>query len=386
MIETERERSSGSALVRPWTRWLPALIVPALIATGALVNASRAGASVDLPDKSAEQVLAMIGESAVDAMSGTLEQVSDLGLPALPTDGASSGTNSGTASGAGMALELLTGSHTARVYLDGPTRSRVQVLDTLAERDAIRNDREIWLYSSAENAATHLVLPVSATAAEPGEPAAPEPTTPGGVETPAELAAKLLTSMDASTRVAVGTDALVAGRPAYELTLTPRTTGTLVGSVSIAVDSETGLPLGVTIMARGQSEPAFRVAFTQLSLQTPPTERFDFVPPPGATVTEQQMPSLPSARPGVGTPDPAGLLGFGEPTVTGSGWATVVEVPLGLAAPMLTRSPLLDQLARTVAGGQLLESALVTVLLTDDGRLLVGSVPPERLLATAAPQ
>ncbi|RYV50097.1 LolA family protein [Pengzhenrongella frigida] len=367
-------------MTRTWQRWLPALVVPTLIGAGALVNASQAGATVDLPDRTAAQVLAMIGESSVDALSGTLEQTSDLGLPELPTEATGAGGGTGTG---GAALELLTGSHTARVYLDGPSRLRVQVLDTLAERDAIRNEREIWLYSSADNAATHIVAPADqAPADESADRTTDEQTMPGHVGTPAEVAEELLAAIDPSTRVTVGTDTVVAGRSAYELVLTPRTTQTLVGSVSIAVDSETGLPLSVAVTARGQDEPAFRIAFTQIDLSTPPAARFEFTPPPGATVTEL-VPDLPSAIPESGIPGSTTLLGIGRPTVSGSGWDAVVEMPLGLAATVLTDSPLLEQLTHATAGGRVLESALITVLVTDDGRILVGPVPPERLLAAA---
>ena len=63
----------------------------------------------------------------------------------------------------------------------------------------------------------------------------------------------------------VGPDVQVAGRAAYNLVLTPKSEATLVDSVAIAVDGESGLPLGVELKARGQSEPAFSVAFTSLN-------------------------------------------------------------------------------------------------------------------------
>ena len=360
-------------MTRAWSRWLPAAIVPAVIAAGALVSASQAGATADLPDKSAAQVIALVDESTVDAFSGTLEQTSKLGLPALPSSG--SGTDGAGASGQAAALELLTGSHTARVYLDGPTRVRVQVLDMLAERDAVRNGDDVWLYSSAGNTATHLVLPGGSA----GEHA------PDGVVTPAELADEFLTAIDASTVVTVDADTIVAGRAAYDLVLTPRANDTLVGSVSIAVDGETGLPLRVDVAARGQQEPAFQVAFTQLSLGAPAAERFQFSPPPGATVTEQAVPELPAnlAAPATGQP---GELGIGRPTVSGTGWDAVVELPLGLAAPALTGSAGLEELTQAVPGGRFLHTALLNVLLTDDGRLLAGSVPLERLQASSSSQ
>lgn len=362
-------------MTRTWPRWLPAVMVPAVIAAVAVVNASQAGAAPDLPDKTAAQVLTLLGESSVTALSGTLEQTSELGLPALPSAGADGGRTGATGIDAAAVLELLTGSHTARVYVDGPTRTRVQILDQLAERDVVRNGDEVWFYSSSDNAATRLVLPARSTDA--GQPAH------DGVLTPAELAEKFLDAIDASTEVTVDPDTVVAGRSAYDLVLTPRASDTLIGSVSIAVDAESGLPLSVDVAARGQQEPAFQVAFTQLSLEAPPAERFEFTPPPGATVTEQTLPTTPPTS-APGSTERGSLPGLPTPTVSGTGWDAVVDVPIGLAATMLTGSPLLDELTSDVDGGKFLHTALVNVLLTDDGRLLVGSVPLERLQATVA--
>ena len=46
----------------------------------------------------------------------------------------------------------------------------------------------------------------------------------------------------------------------------------------------------------------------------------------------------------------------------------------------------LMQLSTAVDGGQLLSTALVNVLITDDGRILAGSVTVERLQAVASGQ
>jgi hypothetical protein len=47
---------------------------------------------------------------------------------------------------------------------------------------------------------------------------------------------------------------------------------------------------------------------------------------------------------------------------------------------------LLQQAAVPVPGGRLLSTALVNVLILDDGRVFAGSVPLERLQAAAVPR
>jgi hypothetical protein len=215
----------------------------------------------------------------------------------------------------------------------------------------------------------------------------------------------------------------------------PRTQGTLVGHAAIAVDGETGLPLRVAVTARGQAEPAFQSGFTSLSLEAPADTLFSFVPPPGATVKELQLPVtgtppwpmtpghpvLPGAviPPDQGTtdpvpPEPAPNLvapdkgttdpvppepapdypawsrpDTPKPSVTGSGWETVIGFPApsagqgSMLSESLLKDPFLAQAAVAVPGGRLLSTTLVNVLITDDGRIFVGMVPPERLQAAA---
>lgn len=356
-------------MTRVSLRWAPAAVVFVVIAAGALAVPLQAGAAVDLPDKTPQEVLELVGESTVDAFSGTVEQTSDLGLPDLSAGGSSAG---GAPSGDELAsaLELLTGNHTARIYVDGHDKARVQVMDRMAERDLIVNGADVWLWDSQENTATRVAVPPHDKGDYPtGQP-----------RTPAELAEKFLEKADLTTEVTVDNDTEVAGRTAYDLVLTPRTSGTLVGSVRVAVDSETGLPLRVQVTARGETEPAFRLAFTELSLETPDADLFDFEPPPGATVEEQELPKHPDAKPGTGMDDFGDFPG----TVSGSGWDAVVELPAGSAPAELTESPLFAQATEAVDEGRALSTTLLTILITDDGRVYAGSVPLERLQSAAA--
>jgi outer membrane lipoprotein-sorting protein len=350
-------------MARRWSHWAPAVVAPVLVAAGSFAVASGAGAAVDLPDRSPAEVLALIAGSTEDSFSGTFEQRSELGIPALPEGLAGSDSDDLAA-----ALDLLTGSHTARVFAAGPDIARLQVLDRLGERDVVRNGRDVWLWDSAENAAVHVTLPADTGHGRAADQA-PSPT---------ELADELLAKVGATSELSVGRDGEVAGRPAYELVLTPRTPDTLVGSVAIAVDAETGLGLGVTVHARGQDAPAFRAAWTSLDLAAPDPALFDFTPPPGASVEEKAAPGDDGQRPDVPAED--------VPTVVGSGWDAVVVLPAGAEPAGLTSSPLLAALTREVDGGRLLSSALLTALVTDDGRVLVGAVPPARLQAVAAAQ
>ncbi|MEO6944840.1 MAG: sigma-E factor regulatory protein RseB domain-containing protein [Lacisediminihabitans sp.] len=347
-------------------RWAPALAISAVIAGVALVAPLAANASSGLPSTTPAHVLELVQHSHVSALSGTIKQSADLGIPQLPSGLA------GSHAGLSSALELLTGSHTTRVFIDGPTKARVQVLDKLAERDVIRNGNDVWLYSSDDQTATHLTLPAKADHSKSGMPQA--------TQTPAQLATRFLAAIDPSTTVTVDKNVTIAGRAAYVLVLTPRTSDTLVGSVSIAVDGETGLPLSVAVTPRGQSDAALSVAFTKLSIGAPDAGLFSFTPPKGSTVKDQPVKEQAKA-PTTKAPDAST---HPATHVTGSGWASIVEFPASKLPTSLTESTLLGELSTSVAGGRLLHTSLVNILLTPDGRAFVGSVPAAALQAAAS--
>ncbi|MEC5179166.1 LolA family protein [Arthrobacter sp. CG_A4] len=382
---------------------MPAAAVPAVIAAGVLVGPLPASAIDPLPARTPQEVLLMIAQHNEKSLSGTMEQTSNIGLPALPKTGPG-GVSSDTAW-----LELLTGPHTARVYLDGAENARVQVMDKMAERNAVRRGNELWFYNSKDNTAAHAQLPADA-----GERhAAKDMPGSGTVPTPGDLAEKLLAKLDPSTDVRVGPDVQVAGRTAYNLVLTPKSTATLVASIAISVDGTTGLPLGVELKARGQSDPAFKVAFTSLTLEAPDSSIFEFAPPPGALVKEIPVPE----RKAHSTAPPSGMspeaMAAKRPSVTGTGWESVVGFPAGTVSmpgqatdqapgavegnplrpdPSLPVGPasgaasLFEQAAVAVPGGRLVSTSLLNVLILDDGRIFAGAVPLERLQSAAAPR
>ncbi|WP_275779319.1 DUF2092 domain-containing protein [Paenarthrobacter sp. Y-19] len=372
-------------MTRARRRWLPALLISLAMGMAVLFGAVQAGASGSLPPKTADEILAMIARTQVRELSGTLEQTAELGLPEVPASGP------GVAPGTASALEFLTGSHTARVYIDGPSKARVQILDRMAERDLVLNGEDAWFYDSSDNSATHVSIPRPSVGAptESRVPESPRPAFP----TPEALASRFLTAIDASTEVSVGDSSSVAGRSAYKLLLKPRTAGTLVDAVAIDVDAETGFPLGVELWANGQAGPAYSLEYTQLDLTAPDASLFEFVPPQGASVREKTIPAAPV--PSMPLPEPSGPTTQPQPTqphptqphhgatVTGAGWDAVISLPAGTAPAGLTASPELTQALQAVPGGRALTTSVISVLILDDGRVYAGMVPLERLQAVA---
>ena len=62
-------------------RWIPSLVVPAVIAAGAVAIPLQASA-VDLPDVTPQQLMLLM-DGSVTGFSGTIVKTSDLGLPLM---------------------------------------------------------------------------------------------------------------------------------------------------------------------------------------------------------------------------------------------------------------------------------------------------------------
>jgi outer membrane lipoprotein-sorting protein len=360
----------GIAQRHPVVRWLvPAGVaaVGALAAVGAFHNDPAPKA---LPEMTPDALVAAVQSTPAETFSGTVVSQVSLGLPQVPSVVSRNDTTS-------MA-SLLNGSHTLRVWYGGPHAQRIALLGATDETDLFRFGRQVWQYSSAQHVAIHTVLPHGAhrTALPVPDPANPDTMTPGG------LARGVLTAAPA-TRVTVADDLEVADRAAYELVLTPRTTKTRVGSVRIAVDGATKVPLGVQVFARGSDAPAIDVAFTSIRFGEQNQSNFSFAPPPGAKVRHT-------------SPDNAfvhALFGSGPATrglhvaVMGSGWTSIVHYSTGRSltvAPQIARPLGATAVGGSWGNGRLFESPLVCMLVINNGRMYVGPVDPAALFAAAS--
>lgn len=387
----------------PRARWIAPAAALAL-AAGASIVASQASADPSLPPRTAEQLLVDLQESEPTPMSGTVVLSANLGLPQVP--GLSGGTGGPGREGSTEFGALLSGSHTLRVWYDGPERARIALVGVGGESDLIRNGRDLWLWSSDAQEAVHYTLPEAPANAE--EDRAPEFAPPGQGRvpmTPERAAERVLDLLDPTTAVITDGTATVAGRSAYELVLEPRADDTLVRDVRIAVDAERGFPLRVRVHSTRTEVPAFEVGFTDIDLEAPEARMFEFTAPPGTEVTEGADAGREMGRHGHGeheaAPDlPGPRGGSAEPTVVGSGWESVVVVDVPHTAgdrsggrpedqpenqpgdqPLAGVLASLPRVSGDWGSGHLLTGTLFSAVLSDDGRLAIGAVPPEALYA-----
>lgn len=389
---------------RTLLRWIVPTAAAAAVVAAATIPTLASADSPDLPERTADDLVAAIAEAEPVPMSGSAVYTARLGLPEIPAE----------LTGGADPLNLIAGSSTIRTWTDAVGRSRVSLLGATSEYSVVTDGPEAWTYASGTNAVTHITLGAQTqqrlTEAE-GEQAAAEAA--GTLPTPLELAQDALARTEQHADVEVADAVIVAGRDAYQVVVTPTDAGTLVDRVVIAVDGETLVPLSVQVWSvDSASAPALELAYTDVSFTAPSDAALTFSVPSGAEVEEKVLEMGDDIQP---TLQP-GQLPDGV-TVAGEGFATVVErvdvdvagllagdpaamadeldgSPLGggpgadLVGELggstdLDKTALFDQLTTPVEGGRILTSALLSVLITDDGRVLAGAVPSETLLEAA---
>jgi outer membrane lipoprotein-sorting protein len=365
--------------------WAAPFVVAAVIGLVALAPTLSAGAATpSLAPLTPQQLLVQVRQANVKALSGSIRLTANLGIPSLGSLAGAAGHDAGF-----NPLGLLSGSHDARVWIDGPDRQRIAMASSLAETDVIHNGADVWTWVSNGSQVNHIH---STATKESGKPETASNVRT--MQTPAEAAKQLLDQITPSTSVIVTTPTYVAGRAVYELVLKPNAPQSTVEHVGIAIDSATGLPLQVSLFAKGQSKPALQLGFTSISFSRPAASTFNFTPPPNSHVTTNSN-GLPSGhvradRQGQGQDQQdstsAAPARADQTKVVGQDWAQVVISTTNGGLP--GQAGVLLKAASPVSGawgsGRLVGSPLINVLMLDDGRIVAGAVTPAALEAAVA--
>ncbi len=355
---------------------LPAVLA-GVIGLGAGMPALAAGSRPRLAPETPAQLIAAVLAHRSTPLSGGVAWTPDLGLPSLSSlQGGGQGL---PAAGAFDPTSLLTTPQTFSVWVNG-SEERIAASTSLAESDVLRVGSEVWLWNSATQHVTRLLVPT------PGSPPSASPVDPQ------TLAAGFVRRLQAAgTDVSVGTPTYVAGVAAQVLQLSPADPATsTVSAVDIPVDPTNGAVLQVTVAAAGQARPALQVGFTWVRFAAP--AQSVFAPPRGRTTTTKVLTSHGFVNatghagwygyaPLTPTSTPPGIASASPPRLFGSGWSTVAEVGLPAGSPAAAA---LEAAATPVTGGRLLRSSLLDVAVLPGGHALVGFVPPAVLEADAA--
>ncbi|MEV6959003.1 DUF2092 domain-containing protein [Streptomyces sp. NPDC051207] len=390
---TAGEADDLSAGRRKAARYVvPVAVMGLAAATIGLVPAIADSGDPDLPEITAQQLIEKMAESDVQQLSGTVKISTDLGLPdlggledsLLSGAGRTDGEDGSPADPSSRLTELANGTHTLRVAADGPDRHKLSLLENAAEYSLIHNGKDVWGYDSASNEVYHSTAEDTGRGERKDEVPA----------TPKDFAEQALKAVDDTTSVTVDGTAQVAGRDAYKLLIKPKQSGSTVGAISVAVDAKTGMPLKFTLTPASGGAAVVDAGFTKVSFARPAASTFDFTPPKGAKVTEDDEAAGHAPRPSAKSGEHLGKELDGL-KVIGEGWNSVATfdtggqgLPTGSGAGGSGAfGGFLDSLGDKVNGafgsGTVFKTRLVNALITDDGKVYVGTVTKDALVKAA---
>lgn len=438
-------------------RWLPAILAPTLIAAVVVVAPLQANA-IDLPDLTPQQIMLLMENGKdVSGFSGTVTKATNLGLPALELS--SMMTEEMVAemekempegfeefvpqvleqSALTDALALIAGTHKVRVFAS-EEGFRAQILDPMGQRDIIATKEALTLYDFDSN--TVSVVDLAGLASQlpeiseadilQAEQRLDEIIVKASAElqldlsNPATVAGYLLAKASETTDILVGKDHRIAGRTAYQLIATPKADYSLIDSIVVSIDSETGFVLDTKVYSIEQEEPALHVGFTNISFATPDASLFQFSAPANATVNTVNVKeelsrleaSIESEYPEELTELQAQTEAFDKEAtfaemearfnslseeekdsmkkdaevavselaakyLIGKDWETVVKLD-GAAEQLpteLMENPIFADLMETIPGGKAFSTPLVNIAIMDSGDIYVGAVTLEHLVS-----
>ncbi|GAA1287955.1 sigma-E factor regulatory protein RseB domain-containing protein [Pseudonocardia aurantiaca] len=331
------------------------IAVAGVVGLGLLAAPGGAGAAPELPPVTPEDLVSSVLAADPGAFDGTVELDNALGLPVLP----------------GMP-QAANGTSSARLWSDGAGRGRVQLPTGSGERTLVSDGTTFWAWNSEDRTVTK--APEGQHTGDGRDAANADP---------AAAATEALAALRPTSDISVDGTAEVAGRPAYELVLAPAASErTLLREVRVAVDAEHRVPLQLTVLANGSTNPVLQLGFTDVTFGPQDPSLFTFTPPPGATVQDAQRPD--------GAPEDAQQHEGAAPTIVGDGWDTVVVAskPAQDTTSTPEGAPDLSSLGTPVSGpwgnGRLISTAVANAIITDDGRVAAGAVPEQVLTEALA--
>jgi outer membrane lipoprotein-sorting protein len=408
-------------------KWIPSIVAPVIVAAVGLSGPIQASA-IDLPDRSPEELMILMNESKdITSFSGIVNKESNLGLPALEfssmMDEASIqrmeekmpeemsdfipeivAQNSLT-----QAVELIGGDHRFRVVV-AEEGLRVQIMDRMNERVFVANQDEFWMYNYRKATATTGSIPEIPESNYSKEDiqasienlmAQASASLAVDLSNPQAVADYMMEKSSDSTQLGVGPDRRIAGRDAYTLIAEPKADDSLIQSIELSIDSETGMVLESAIYSVEQDEPAFKIGFESISFEQPASSEFTFTPPAGTDVTtlpgptadqKEALRTMYQEADKTQSADAVRKLVSDAsdnrpmPKVLGSDWGSVAYIP---SSPELSEirgalnSQFLEGIVVEVDGGQVFSTPIMNVFIADSGDIFIGAVTQESLLALA---
>jgi outer membrane lipoprotein-sorting protein len=265
-------------------------IVAVFVVTGVTVGLveARAQGEPHLATITPTQLLANVAQHAgdVSAVSGDVSWKNDvLGLSMLSFGGQGSGD-----------LMALLSSGSGRAWIQGG-KARFEIQGAIGDTTVVGDSTSVWVYTSAGNTATEYTLPAGSKATQGGEQSGTKQSVQTAATDPVAAVDSFIQKLAPDATLAVSDQVTVAEQSCYVLSLIPKATNTVFGSVQVAIDSKTYVPLKLDVYAKGMVKPVLTAGFTSVSYSKLADSTFAFTPPPAAKVEHKTL-ALPAAMAG----------------------------------------------------------------------------------------
>jgi outer membrane lipoprotein-sorting protein len=183
----------------------------------------------------------------------------------------------------GNASALMSGA-TGRLWLTNDGRGRLELQSNAGDVQIVWNKDKVTAYDASSNTVYTFNLPTTTTdSSSAANGGAPSLTQIGN----------FLSKLGERANVSAAQPTDIAGRPAYNVTISPKHDGGLLGSAELAWDAEHGVPLRVAVYAQGSSKPVLELAATDVSYGSVPASAVDVAPPGGAKTVDLSSAATP---------------------------------------------------------------------------------------------
>ncbi|MDA8278797.1 MAG: hypothetical protein M0Z45_11515 [Actinomycetota bacterium] len=368
--------------------YMKRMALPMVLVGGSLVTASLypslASAQVpNLPSISASTLLTKVLGANAPIYSGTIQLVSNTGIPSAALSAAIPNSSSSLST---LAINALTGTTSYNYWVDGASNARVQVPLSNGELDLYASPTSSWLYDSTTNVATKVQSPTSSTSS--GSTRTDSYTKSPSV-TPATLVSTFLDKLPAGTTVSVATNAYIAGEPTYTLVISPNDPKSLITSITVSVDGNNFDPLGAAINT--SSGQALSISYSQLSFTKPSESVFSFTPNSSMTQKVIALSGTSSTySSSMATTSTSTQAGSSSVTHIGQGFSTIT-VHTATSAPSAQVQKELSMLGKfgtaattSLGQGYVLSLSFGSIFIASNGSYAVGAVAPSTLLSAIA--
>ena len=223
----------------------------------------------------------------------------------------------------GQTTDPLLQGATGRLWLTDDGRLRIELQSDNGDAEIVIDHRSFWISDPAQHTVYEGTLPDSG---QSGSTAGGE--TNHGIPSIAQIQSEL-TRLMATADVSGAQPTDVAGQGAYRVTISPKTSGGLLGSAQLAWDAATGVPLDLAVYARGDTTPVLELKATSITYGAVSDSDVDITPPTGSRIVQLDGGSSTAGGSGSGS---SGSAPADRPAVHGLA-AVSAAVPFTLQAP-----------------------------------------------------